>query len=146
MSTRRTKRIRCVLQTEEVDAQIDDIVEEAQDEKCVDESVATGEVVEHEERESVFIPTESLTKVVGMKINEQFVESEEFVSNISEESSAVTEDSLEVISTEVNSNKVKLNRETEVKEPEVVIVHATAVIEISPGEILPRLMLRTYKI
>ena len=109
MSTRRTKRIRCVLQTEEVDAQIDDIVEEAQDEKCVDESVATGEVVEQGESESVSIATESLTKDVEEEMNEKIVEIEEFVGNISEESVAIPEDSLEVASTEVNSNEVKSN-------------------------------------
>ena len=129
------------IETEEVDEQIDDIVEEAQDDKCVDESVATGEVVEQGERESVSIATESLIKDVGEEMNEKIVESEGFVGNISEESAAIPEDSLEVASIEVNSNEVKLNRETEVKQAEVVIVHATAVIENSPGE-----MLRTCKI
>ena len=77
-----------------------------------------------------------MTNLLMKEMNEIFVESEEFVSNISEESVAVTEGSLEVVSTEVNSNEVKSNRETEVKQPEVAIVHATAVIENSPGEIL----------
>ena len=121
------------IKTEEVDEQIDDIVEEAQDDKCVDESVATGEVVEQGERESVSIATESLIKDVGEEMNEKIVESEGFVGNISEESAAIPEDSLEVASIEVNSNEVKLNRETEVKQPEVAIVHDTAVIETHQG-------------
>ena len=124
--------------TEEVYVQIDNIIQEVKDEKCVDEYSETEEVAAQIEKESVSLETEKLTNDLGMVIDETCDENKEIVNNISEEILVVTEDSLEVGSTEVHRNEVKSVSETEEKQPEVIIVHTTAVIDNSPGEILTK--------